>query len=84
MQTFQVALIKEARKDALLHGYLSFFKHLFEEFKVPAAADREEFLGWRGFVKGLMDTSLQIGQVCKGLLSNNGLMSEGEDGISDI
>ena len=31
-----------------------------------------------------MTTSLQIGQVCKGLLSNNGLMENEEGGIGDI
>ena len=68
----------------MLHGYLSFFKHLFEEFKIDITPEtpREEFLAWRNFVKELMDTSLHIGQVCKGLLSNNGLMSE--DGVGEI
>ena len=66
MKTFTYALIKEGKKEALLHGYLSFFKHLFEDFKVelkqPEGDGRkEEFLQWRHFVKDLMDVSLQIG-----------------------
>ena len=35
-------------------------------------------------MKQLMDTSLHIGQVCKGLLSNNGLMSDEEGGVGEI
>jgi hypothetical protein len=59
VKTFQVALIKESKKEALLHGYLSFFKHLFEEFKIEIGnMEREIFLRWRSFVKDLMDTSL--------------------------
>jgi hypothetical protein len=86
VKTFQVVLIKDGKKEALLHGYLSFFKHLFEDFRVEITPDtpREEFLGWRQFVKELLETSLQIGQVCKGLLSNNGLMSEEEGGVGEI
>jgi hypothetical protein len=82
VKTFQVALIKDGSKEALLHGYLSFFKHLFEEFKIEITPEtpKEEFLAWRHLVKQIMDTSLQIGQVCKGLLSNNGLISDGSDG----
>lgn len=38
VKTFQVALIKEGKKEALLHGYLSFFKHLFEDFKIDLVA----------------------------------------------
>ena len=34
IKTFQVTLIKEGKKEALLHGLLSFFKHLFEDFKL--------------------------------------------------
>jgi hypothetical protein len=44
---------------------------------------KEDLIQWRTFVKELMETSLQIGQVCKGLLSNNGLMAEGEE-VGDI
>ncbi len=86
VKTFQVSLIKDGSKEALLHGYLSFFKHLFDEFKIDITPDtpREEFLEWRHFVKQLMDTSLHIGQVCKGLLSNNGLMSDEEGGVGEI
>jgi hypothetical protein len=63
---------------------LSFFKHLFEEFKIDKTENREEFLQWREFVKELMGTSVMIGQVCKGLLSNNGLMGSEEEGGIDI
>ncbi len=31
---FQTTLIKEGKKEALLHGLLSFFKHLFEDFEL--------------------------------------------------
>jgi hypothetical protein len=34
VKTFTVALIKDGSKEALLHGYLSFFKHLFDQFKI--------------------------------------------------
>ena len=62
VKTFTVALIKEGKKEALLHGYLSFFKHLFEEFKIEKTAEnREEFLQWRQFVQELMGTSVMIG-----------------------
>lgn len=64
VKTFQVALIKEGKKEALLHGYLSFFKHLFEDFRLDLAAllqTREEFLQWRLFIKNLLETSLHIG-----------------------
>jgi hypothetical protein len=55
-----MALIKEAKKEALLHGLLSFFKHLFSDFKITLDKDvpREEFLMWRTFVKELLSTSL--------------------------
>ena len=39
---------------------------------------------WRLFVKDLIRTSMQIGQVCKGLLGNNGLLDSTEDGIGEI
>jgi len=83
VKTFQVALIKEGKKEALLHGYLSFFKHLFEDFHLSEGIPRDVFLQWRAFFKDLMTTSLQIAQVCKGLLSNNGLIDE-EGGLGDI
>jgi hypothetical protein len=53
VKTFQVSLIKDGSKEALLHGYLSFFKHLFEDFKIEITPEtpREEFLEWRQFVK---------------------------------
>jgi len=53
VKTFTVALIKESKKEALLHGYLSFFKHLFDQFKIPVKSEtaREEFLQWRAFVQ---------------------------------
>lgn len=44
VKTFQVALIKEGKKEALLHGYLSFFKHLFEDFHLPEGLARDVFL----------------------------------------
>ena len=78
VKTFYTALIKEGKKEALLHGYLSFFKHLFEDFRIGEGLSRENMLEWRQFVKELMAVSVEIGQVCKGLLSNNGLMDGDE------
>eukprot|EP00347_Sterkiella_histriomuscorum_P008658 403344256 len=91
VKAFQVTLIKEGKKEALLHGLLSFFKHLFEDFKLPATltqADQpQHFNAWRAFFKDLLQTCLQISQVCKGLISNNGLMSDAEGiegGVGEI
>ena len=80
VKTFQVTLIKEGKKEALLHGLLSFFKHLFDHFTLPPTEQlsREQFLEWRAFIKDLLATCLSISQVCKGLISNNGLMSDAE------
>ena len=34
LQVFHVTLIKEGKTTSLLHGFLSFFKHLFSNFKI--------------------------------------------------
>jgi len=81
LKTFQLSLIKEGKKEALLHGLLSFFKHLFEDFQLQAALEAER-QPWRAFFKDLLGTCIDIAQVCKGLISNNGLM--GEDGLGEI
>ena len=73
-QTFYVSLIKEGKKEALIHGLLSFFKHLFSsDFSLPSQDHTAE---WRLFIQDLMRTCLSINQLCKGLLSNNGLLDE--------
>lgn len=59
VSNFYTSLIKDGKKEALLHGYLSFFKHLFEDFKVETTdLSRQDFLNWRSFVHELMTTSL--------------------------
>jgi hypothetical protein len=78
-----VTLIKEGKKEALLHGLLSFFKHLFEDFELKVESDTSLFIEWKNFFKDLLDTCLNIAQVCKGLISNNGLMSD-EEGLGEI
>jgi hypothetical protein len=35
MKQFDTALILKGEKTALLHGLLSFFKHLFVDFELP-------------------------------------------------
>jgi len=77
---FQKSLIKEGKKEALLHGLLGFFKHLFFDFKIESKdLDSDEFLQWRDFFHDLLQTCLEINKVCSVLLSNNGLVSEGEE-----
>ncbi len=39
---------------------------------------------WKAFFKDLIATCLNIAQVCKGMISNNGLMTEDEGGVSEI
>ena len=66
---FQTHLIKEARRDALLHGLLSFFKHLFYinvndsnfvGFKVDIKRSDPESEAWRAFFKDLLQTTMTI------------------------
>jgi hypothetical protein len=45
LETFNISLIKEAKTDSLLHGLLSFFKHLFNDFKIDRNdLSKEEFI----------------------------------------
>ena len=75
LQLFTTSLIAEGKTTALLHGFLSFFKHLFADFSLP----KGHFNEWRIFFKELLSTCLEVNGACAGLLSNNRLTGDGED-----
>lgn len=82
--TFKESLIKEGKTTALIHAYLSFFKHLFADFKISNKdLNPEEFKEWRIYFHELLATLLDINRICANLLSNNRLTEEGDDMVAD-
>jgi hypothetical protein len=61
----------------LIHGLLSFFKHVFIDFEFNKADP--SFLQWRELYQQLLVMCLEINKTCSGLLSNNRLTQEGKD-----
>ena len=78
-------MIIEGKNTGLLHGLLSFFKHVFADFTLPVLGEEgvneEEFNAWRDLYKELIKTCLEVNNVCCGILSNNRLTEEGTDMI---
>lgn len=83
LHTFKSSLISEGKTTALIHGLLSFFKHVFTDFTLGdlSKLEQEKFLKWRVFYKDVLHTSLDISKVCANLLSNNRVTDDGEDAV---
>ncbi len=64
----------------MIHGYIAFFKHIFADFNLQYnTLSVEEFAEWKKFFHELLKTTLEISNVCSGLLSNNRLTDEGNE-----
>ena len=83
LQTFLTSLISEGKTSALIHGLLSFFKHVYADFSIGKKEELGEarFAKWRAFYKDTLNTSLEISRVCANLLSNNRIDEDGEDTV---
>ena len=81
LKTFQSSLITQGKTTTLIHGLLSFFKHLFADFKIGSkeTLGEESFSKWKAFYNELLATCLEISKACAVLLSNNRLTEEGEE-----
>lgn len=80
LQTFKTTLISKGQTTALIHGHISFFKHVFADFTLDnKSLSSEEFEQWRSFFIELLKATLEISKVCSGLLSNNRLTEEGSE-----
>jgi hypothetical protein len=80
LKTFTSALISQGKTTALIHGYIGFFKHIFEDLVLDRKELTDsEFNEWRGFFHELLSQTLEISKICSGLLSNNRLTEQGEE-----
>ena len=63
----------------MLHGLLSFLKHLFSDFKISRTElSEQEFTEWRKFFFEVLQTCMEISRITSVLISNNGLMEDEE------
>ena len=78
-------MISQGKTTALIHGLLSFIKHVFTDFILEEKTQlgEERFLKWRTFYKDILNTSLEISKVCANLLSNNRITDDGEEAVVD-
>jgi hypothetical protein len=76
LTTFTSSLVTEGKTSALIHGLLSFFKHVFADL-VFDKNDLASFAQWRELYHTLLQMCLEINQTCAALLSNNRLTQEG-------
>lgn len=60
LNTFSESLITQGKTTALIHGLLSFFKHVFSDFKLGSKAEIGDamFEKWRVFYHDILSTSL--------------------------
>ena len=80
LKTFRSSLITQGKTSRLIHGLLSFFKHLFTDLQIgpKEALGEAAFNKWKAFYHALLATCLEISKDCAVLLSNNRLTEEGE------
>jgi hypothetical protein len=78
LATFTNCLVTEGKTTALIHGLLSFFKHVFHDMQFDKS-DAQSFSEWRDLYHSLLAMCLEINRICAGLLSNNRLTQEGKD-----
>ena len=81
--SFKTSLLSEGKTSALMHGLLSFFKHVFTDFELgnKESMGEEKFQMWRVFYKDMLATSLEISKVLSNLLSNNRVTDDGAEAV---
>lgn len=81
LSTFTSSLITEGKTSALIHGLLSFFKHVFADQSLndEIKKDQDIFLQWRQIYQTMLLMCTDINKTCAALLSNNRLTDEGKE-----
>lgn len=78
LSTFTSSLVTQGKTTALIHGLLSFFKHVFADLLFDKSK-KEAFEEWRELYHVMLAMCLEINRICAALLSNNRLTQEGKD-----
>lgn len=59
LKNFTSSLISQGKTTALIHGHISFFKHIFEDLSLTKSDLTEsEFREWKLFFRELLDLTL--------------------------